>query len=100
MIVTDSAANPFFVAGGTLTVDAPYYVERQADRALQAALLAGEYCYVLDSRQVGNSSLLIRAMATLRAEGGRVASCDLQRIGSSLTAVQFYQGLLVHYSRS
>src|SRR5947209_4339365 len=90
---------PFFVAGGTLTADAPSYVERQADRDLQAALRAGEYCYVLDSRQVGKSSLLIRAMAVLRAEGVRVASCDLQRLGSDLTSEQFYQGLLVQIGR-
>lgn len=96
---TEPATNPFFVAGGTLSADAPSYVERQADRDLQAALRAGEYCYVLDSRQVGKSSLLIRAMATLRAEGIRVASCDLQRLGSSLTAEQFYQGLLVQIGR-
>ncbi len=69
---------PFFVVGGTMAADAPSYVERQADRDLQAALRAGEYCYVLDSRQVGKSSMLIRAMAVLRGEGIRVGSCDLQ----------------------
>ncbi len=82
-----------------MPADAPSYVERQADRDLQAALRAREYCYVLDSRQVGKSSLLIRAMAALRAEGIRVGSCDLQRLGSGLTAEQFYQGLLVQIGR-
>jgi hypothetical protein len=96
---TADSTTQFFVAGGTLTADAPSYVERQADREVQAALRAGEYCYVLDSRQVGKSSLLIRAMAALRAEGVRVASCDLQRLGSGLTAEQFYQGLLVQIGR-
>lgn len=96
---TDSPTNQFFVAGGTLTADAPSYVERVADRELQSALRAGEYCYVLDSRQVGKSSLLIRAMGVLRAEGVQVASCDLQRLGAGLTAEQFYQGLLVQIGR-
>src|SRR5882724_2528784 len=96
---TSTREPAFFVAGGTLTADAPSYVERQADRELQAALRAGEYCYVLDSRQVGKSSLLIRAMAALRAEGVRVASCDLQSLGTGLTSEQFYQGLLVQIGR-
>src|SRR6476469_2941196 len=99
MSLDESTTKPLFIAGGTLTADAPSYVERQADRELQAALRAGEYCYVLDSRQVGKSSLLIRAMAALRAEGARVASCDLQSLGTSLTAEQFYQGVLVQIGR-
>ena len=69
-LISESSPSPFFVAGGTLTADAPSYVERKADRELQEALRAGEYCYVLDSRQVGKSSLLIRApKIPLRASG-------------------------------
>ncbi len=82
-----------------MPADSPPYVERQADRDLPSALQAGECCHVLDSRQVGKSSMLIRAMAVLRAEGVRVGSCDLQRLGSGLTAEQFYQGLLVQIGR-
>ncbi len=99
MPIVEPSPAPFFVAGGTMPADAPSYVERQADRDLQAALRAGEYCYVLDSRQVGKSSMLIRAMAVLRGEGTRVGSCDLQRLGSGLTAEQFYQGLHVQIGR-
>ncbi len=99
MPTTAPLSSTFFVAGGTMPADAPSYVERQADRDLQSSLRAGEYCYVLDSRQVGKSSMLIRAMAVLRVEGVRVGSCDLQRLGSGLTAEQFYQGLLVQIGR-
>ncbi len=57
---TCPSAGSFYIAGGTLRADAPSYVERQADRDLFEALRAGEYCYVLNTRRIG------QAMATLR----------------------------------
>ena len=60
------AAAPFYVTGGTLPPDASSYVERQADRDLLASLRAGEYCYVLNTRQMGKSSLMIRTASRLR----------------------------------
>src|SRR5687768_4610207 len=92
-------ASSFYQTGGTLTPDAPSYVERQADRDLFDGLMRGEFCYVLTSRQMGKSSLMNRTSVRLRAAGVAVAILDLTRIGQNLTVEQWYDGLLGHLAR-
>ena len=61
---------------------------------------AGEYCYVLNSRQMGKSSLCVRTMARLREEGIRTAFLDLTKFGGrNLTAEQWYAALLAELGR-
>lgn len=85
----------FYTTGGTLRPDAPSYVERQADLDLLDGLQQGEFCYVLTSRQMGKSSLMVRTANKLREAGAHIVILDLTAIGQNLSAEQWYDGLLM-----
>jgi WD40 repeat protein len=85
----------FYTVGGTLPPTARSYVTRHADHALLSHLLCGDFCYVLTSRQMGKSSLMVRTAGALRQNGVAVAILDLTRLGQNLTPEQWYDGLLV-----
>src|SRR5204863_5821584 len=85
----------FFITGGTLPPGASSYVPRKADADLLEHLREGEFCYVLTTRQMGKSSLMVRTANRLRAEGVSVAMLDLTALGRNLTAEQWYGGLLL-----
>src|SRR5688572_10398914 len=88
------SAPGFYITGGTLQRDAACYVERKADTDLYDGLMRGRFCYVLTSRQMGKSSLMVRTAARLREEDIAVAALDLTAIGQNLSAEQWYNGLL------
>jgi hypothetical protein len=95
------ADSDFFVTGGTLPLEASSYIERAADRALLAHLLSGRFCYVLNARQMGKSSLCVRTIGKLEAEGVRCAFVDLTRIGGhNVTPEQWYAGIAMEIGRA
>ncbi len=92
----DNLINYAYHVGGSLPDNSPTYVTRQADRDLYEALKRGEFCYILNSRQMGKSSLRVRIMKRLQAEGFACAAIDITAIGGSsdTTEDEWYAGII------
>ena len=93
MKITETSS--FYQVGSSLAKESPSYVERIADRELEIALKKGEFCYVLNSRQMGKSSLRVRTMSKLQAGGTTCAFIDLNGGGTqNITAENWYAGIV------
>lgn len=83
-----------YKVGGSLEYRHPTYVVRKADCELYNLLKKGDFCYVLNSRQMGKSSLRVRTMKELQKEGLKCASVDMTIVGSKVSnAEQWYKGI-------
>jgi PAS domain S-box-containing protein len=96
----DESSTFDYQVGGSLTMDDPTYVVRLADRQLYKSLKRGEFCYVLNPRQMGKSSLMVRMIKHLQYEGILCAPIDMTRIGSeNITPDQWYKGIAFELGR-
>ena len=83
-----------YQVGGSLRGNEPTYVVRQADEQLYVGLKEGNFCYILNSRQMGKSSLLQKTSHRLEKEGYACVYLDVSRLGSNdTTPVQWYKGI-------
>ncbi|MEH1902891.1 MAG: AAA-like domain-containing protein, partial [Nostoc sp.] len=88
--------NPtIYTVGGTVQAGGGIYIPRQADEELLGLCRSATFAYVLTPRQMGKSSLMVRTAQTLMEEGIPSVIVDLQELGASVTAEQWYFGFLV-----
>ena len=85
-----------YKVGGPLKQEDTTYVVREADKQLYDALKAREFCYVLDSRQSGKSSLCIRTRLKFR-EDPNIDDVYISLIGCGAvsTPEEWYNGQIV-----
>jgi WD40 repeat protein len=85
---------PLYTTGGTVQAGGGIYLSRQADAELFTLCQSGAFAYILTSRQMGKSSLMVQTATRLGQEGIRSATVDLSELGVQVTAEQWYLGFL------
>jgi hypothetical protein len=86
--------NVIYQVGGSLPPQAISYIPRHADEELYQSLKSGQFCYVLNARQMGKSSLCVRVMQRLQQESITCAAVDITLIGTQQINPQQWYGSL------
>jgi len=94
-IMSYSKQSNGYQVGGSLGESASTYVVRQADSQLYSGLKAGKFCYLLNCRQMGKSSLRVRTMARLKKQGVACVAFEMRELClHEVTEDEFYGGLV------
>ncbi|MDB9506177.1 AAA-like domain-containing protein [Microcystis aeruginosa CS-338/01] len=86
-------ATNFYHVGGSVPLDAPSYIKREADDLFYNYLKNGQYCYVLNSRQMGKSSLWVQTQKRLQEDNIDCATIDLSGLGKNISEDIWYRVL-------
>jgi hypothetical protein len=86
-------ATNFYYVGGSVPLESPSYIKREADDLFYNYLKNGQYCYVLNSRQMGKSSLWVQTQKRLKEDNIDCATIDLSGIGKKLSEDIWYRVL-------
>jgi len=97
----ESYTNGYYQLGVSLSADAPSYVQRDADIELYQNLRQGNYCQILNARQMGKSSLRIRITHKLKSLGYRCALVDISSVPTEqVTRGEWYEDFLAQLSEN
>jgi hypothetical protein len=83
-----------YTVGGTVQAGGGIYIPRKADDELLAYCRASEFAFILSSRQVGKSSLMVRTAQQLEKEGVHSIVIDLSSMGVKISKNEWYLGIL------
>ena len=92
--MTKAKAN-IYSLGGTVQASKGIYISRQADKKLLELCQQAEFTYILTSRQMGKSSLMISTASELKKFSVKSVIIDLTKIGTQVSVEQWYLGLLL-----
>jgi formylglycine-generating enzyme required for sulfatase activity len=88
------AKQNIYTVGGTVQAGGGIYIKRKADDDLLEHCRQSEFAFILSSRQVGKSSLIVRTAQQLESENIRSATIDLSAIGVKVSPDEWYMGIL------
>ncbi len=88
------AKSAIYTVGGTVQAGGGIYIKRKADDELLELCRQGEFAFILSSRQVGKSSLMVRTAQQLEKENIRSVTIDLSAIGVKISQDEWYLGIL------
>ncbi|MBT9312073.1 AAA-like domain-containing protein, partial [Leptothoe kymatousa] len=93
-------AGSIYTTGGTVQAGGGIYLSRKADDELLQLCREGQFAYVLTSRQMGKSSLMVQTAERLEEEEITSVIIDLTKIGTTVTPEQWYLGILTEIDES